>query len=141
QYQLSYRSTSNGGSLVIDVTAGGTTLSAQTRAGTTGAAAAPAPVAAAAGLLGLALLLIFGQQDNTLDSRLSPYANMGLGPEEADGGEAAGPTFIESGIVKRAVGLTSKVAGRGDLLVKVERLLEQSNIPLRPAEALFFYAA
>src|SRR5205085_30894 len=43
--------------------------------------------------------------------------------------------------VQRAVGLTSKMAGRGDLLVRVERLLEQANLPLRPAEALFFYGA
>jgi tight adherence protein B len=33
------------------------------------------------------------------------------------------------------------MAGRGDLLLKVERLLEQANLPLRPAEALFFYGA
>ena len=43
--------------------------------------------------------------------------------------------------MQRAVGLTSKMAERGDLLVKVERLLEQANLPLRPAEALFFYGA
>jgi len=43
--------------------------------------------------------------------------------------------------MQRAVGLTSKMAERGGLLVKVERLLEQTNLPLRPAEALFFYAA
>jgi len=159
QYEVSYRSTSNGGSLALDLTAGGTTLSAQTRAGTTGAAAAPAAVSApggllaaggskwlllllaavAAGLFGLAILLIFGRREDTLDSRLSAYAGMARPADEDGAGEAAGPTFIESGLVKRAVGLTSKMAGR-DLLVRVERLLEQANLPLRPAEALFFYA-
>jgi tight adherence protein B len=162
QYEISYQSKSNGGSLVLDLTAGTTTLSAQTRAGTTGAAAAPATVsgpsglfssgaskwllfllaALAAGLLAFAILLIFGRRDDSLDSRLSPYAGMDLTAEDGGaGGEPAGPTFIESGLVQRAVGLTSKMAGRGDLLVKVERLLEQANLPLRPAEALFFYAA
>src|SRR6266576_782968 len=33
------------------------------------------------------------------------------------------------------------MAERGGVLVKVERLLEQANLPLRPAEALFFYGA
>jgi len=162
QYEVSYRSTSNGGSLVLDLTAGPTTLSAQTRAGTTGAAAAPAAVSApgglfstggskwlllllaalAAGLFGLAMLLIFGRPDDTLDSRLSPYAGMGLAADDgAAGSDPAGPSLIESGLMQRAVGLTSKMAGRGDLLVKVERLLEQANVPLRPAEAMLFYAA
>jgi tight adherence protein B len=157
---VSYRSTSNGGSLVLDLTAGGTTLSAQTRAGTTGTAAAPTAVSAphdlftsgggkwllfllaglAAGMLAFAVLVIFGRRSDTLDSRLTPYAGMDL-PVDEGAGAAAGATFVESGIVQRAVGLTSKVAQRGDLLLKVERLLEQANLPLRPAEALFFYAA
>jgi tight adherence protein B len=163
QYEVSYRSTSNGGSLVLDLTAGSTTLSAQTRAGTTGVAAAPTAVSApaglfssgsskwllfllaalAAGLFGFAVILIFGRRDDTLDNRLSPYAGMGFPADDGAmaAGEPAGPSFIESGLVRRAVGLTSKVAERGDLLVKVERLLEQANLPLRPAEALFFYAA
>jgi tight adherence protein B len=59
-----------------------------------------------------------------------------------EGGDApAGVSFARSDLVQRAVGLTSKMAGRGDLLLKVERLLEQANLPLRPAEALFFYGA
>jgi tight adherence protein B len=33
------------------------------------------------------------------------------------------------------------MAERGGLLVKVERMLEQANLPLRAAEALFFYGA
>ena len=160
QYEVSYRSTSNGGSLLLDLTAGPASLSAQTRAGTIGAAAAPTAVVAAhdlfttvagkwllfllaalaAGLFAFALFLIFGRSNDTLDSRLSPYAGVGEAADDP-AGAAPGAGFIESGFVKRAVGLTSKVADRGDLLLKVERLLEQANLPLRPAEALFFYAA
>jgi tight adherence protein B len=62
-------------------------------------------------------------------------------PADDGAGAASSPSFIESGLMQRAVGLTSKMAERGGLLVKVERLLEQTNLPLRPAEALFFYAA
>jgi tight adherence protein B len=159
QYEVTYQSKSDGGSLVLDLMAGSTKLSAQTRAGTAGSAAAPSAVAkpsgpltsgagkgilfllaaAAAGLLSFALLLIFSKRDDTLDSRLSAYAGTDAAVDESVA--AAGVTFAQSGLVQKAVGLTSKMAGRGDLLVKVERLLEQANIPLRPAEALFFYGA
>jgi tight adherence protein B len=96
--------------------------------------------AATAGLFAVALLAIFGRREDGLEQRLSPYA--GAAPvTDADSDDTANPTFVESGLVQRAVGLTSKMAERGDVLVKVERLLEQANLPLRPAEALFFYAA
>jgi len=96
--------------------------------------------AVTAGLFGVAVLTIFGRRDEGIDQRISPYAGAATAPDES-GDDSPTPTFIESGLVQRAVGLTSKMAGRGDLLVKVERLLEQANLPLRPAEALFFYAA
>ncbi|HLJ07764.1 MAG TPA: type II secretion system F family protein [Acidimicrobiia bacterium] len=96
--------------------------------------------AATAALFGVALTAIFGRQEDGLEQRLSAYAGKAPAADD-DGDDAASPTFIESGLVQRAVGLTSKMAERGDLLVKVERLLEQANLPLRPAEALFFYAA
>ncbi|MEW6476326.1 MAG: type II secretion system F family protein [Actinomycetota bacterium] len=160
QYEITYQSKSDGGSLALDLTAGETRLSAQTRAGTTGTAAAPTAVvgsgglfrsgaakvlllvlaAATAAVLGFALLQIFGTRTDTLHSRLSPYA--GMSPAEDDAaGAAPGAGLVETSLVRRAVGLTSKVAGRGDLLLKVEHLLEQANLPLRPAEALFFYGA
>lgn len=158
QYEITYQSKSDGGSIVLDLTAGETKLSAQTRAGTAGAAAAPAAVARSGGLftsgagkllllvlagltaalLAFALLQIFGKRNDTLHSRLSPYAGISVAEDDAAGGPAG---LAESGLVQAAVGLTSKMAGRGDLLVKVEHLLEQANLPLRPAEALFFYGA
>ena len=98
--------------------------------------------AGAGGLLAFALLGIFGRRDETLDHRLgfrSDPAVIADGDSES-GGDAVS-TFIENSLVQRAVGLTSTMAQRGDLLVKVERLLEQANLPLRPAEALFFYGA
>ena len=159
QYEITYQSKGDGGTLALDLTAGETRLSAQTRAGTTGAAATPTAVsgpsgvfgsgagkgiifllsAVAAGLLAFALILIFGKRDDTLDARLGAYATMG--PEDLDDAADAGMTFAQSNLVQRAVDLTSKMANRGDLLTKVEHLLEQANLPLRPAEALFFYGA
>jgi tight adherence protein B len=49
--------------------------------------------------------------------------------------------MVETGLVQRAVDLTSRMADRGGSLEKVEALLQQANLPLRPAEALFFYGA
>jgi len=108
-------------------------------ASTAGRDLAVLSAAVTVGLLTVALLAIFGRRDDGLEHRLSPYAGTGL-PDD-DSGDETGRSFVDSGLVRHAVGLTSKMAGRGDLLVKVERLLEQANLPLRPAEALFFYGA
>lgn len=163
QYEVSYRSTAAGGALALDLSAGSASVAVQTRAGTVGAAPSPRAVepardlftksggralllvlaALAAGLFTLAALLIFGRRDETLDSRLGVYA--GAAPTLEDGDAGPGPAaasgLMDSSLVKRAVGLTTKMASRSDLLVKIERLLEQANLPLRPAEALFFYGA
>jgi tight adherence protein B len=162
QYEVSYRSAARGDSLALELTAGGERVSVQTRAGTVGAVASPTAVASpsglfsggggkgvlfllaalASGLLAFALLLIFRRQDDTLDTRLGVYGRVSPALEDESAmGAAPGPTLVQSSVVRLAVGLTSKMAGRGELLVKVERLLEQANLPLRPAEALFFYGA
>jgi tight adherence protein B len=163
QYEVVYRSAATGDSLALDLTAGGASVSIQTRAGTVGSVASPTAVgrpqglfangagkglllvlaALTAGLLAFALLLIFSRKNDSLDSRLGVY---GAGTPAAEDALApgAGPgasSLVENSLVRRAVGLTSTMAGRAGLLVKVERLLEQANLPLRPAEALFFYGA
>jgi tight adherence protein B len=162
QYEISYRSSAGGGALNIDVTAGGGSTDVQTRAGAVGVATSPTPVtvphdlftttagkgllfllaALAAGLLAFAVVSIFTRRDTSLDSRLAQYGGLGT-PDVMPAADSApaGSSLIESSLVRRAVGLTSKVAQRGGLLEKVERMLEQANLPLRPAEALFFYGA
>ncbi len=95
--------------------------------------------AGAGGLLAFALASIFSRKDETLDGRLGYYG--AAAPEDSETGGEGVASLVGNSLVKRAVGLTSKMAGRGELLVKVEHLLEQANLPLRPAEALFFYGA
>ncbi len=163
QYEVSYRSTAGGGALALDLSAGSASVAVQTRAGTVGAAPSPRTVepardlftksggrvlllvlaALAAGLFALAALLIFGRRDETLDSRLGAYADAAPALEDGDAGPGpvAASGLMDSSLVRRAVGLTTKMASRSDLLVKIEHLLEQANLPLRPAEALFFYGA
>jgi tight adherence protein B len=162
QYEISYRSTAGGGALAIDLTAGGASSQVQTRAGAMGSVATPTAVTPpndlftkpigkglllllaglAAGLAAFALIVMFTRRDDSLDTRLGLYG--GGAPVVEEAGTAAAPSgssLIESSLVRRAVGLTSRMAERGGVLVKVERLLEQANLPLRPAEALFFYGA
>ena len=159
QYEVSYTSGAPGGALAVDLTVGALDAQVQTQAGSTGVAASPTPVppvhgpfsgadgrylvlllaAGAAALATVALLLIFGRGDGSLDGRLGMYAAPAPGPAAAPG-ESDG-SLVETGLVQRAVDLTSKVAGDAGVLDKVEVLLEQANLPLRPAEALFFYGA
>lgn len=160
QYEVTYHSPAGGGALALDLTAGGVSVAVQTRAGSVGSVTTPTAVepphdmftkaggryllfllaALAAGLGAFALLAIFGRREDTLDSRIGHYGGTAPVLEDvASAGPASG--LVESSIVRRAVGLTSKMAERGGLLIKVERLLEQANLPLRPPEALFFYGA
>ncbi|MEW6474948.1 MAG: type II secretion system F family protein [Actinomycetota bacterium] len=160
QYEVRYTSTGPGGALSVDLTVGALTAEVQARAGSTGVASSPRPVAPAqgpfsgsgakylvlllaglaAGLGAAALLVVFGRGDERLEDQLGMY----LRPAAADVGEPdhdGDGSLAETGLVQRAVALTSKVADRGGSLQKVAGLLEQADVPLRPAEALFFYAA
>src|SRR5581483_7102009 len=159
QYEVSYTSSAPGGSLAVDLTVGTLDAQVQTQAGSVGVAASPRPVppvrgpfsgadgryvvlllaALAAGLAAVGLLLILGREKGALDGRLDMYAvpraAEAPAPADSDG------SLVETGLVQKAVDLTSKVAGDAGVLDKVETLLEQANLPLRPAEALFFYGA
>jgi tight adherence protein B len=90
------------------------------------------------GLLSAALLLIFIRTGETLEGRLGAHG--GKAPNR-DPGEYVAALSSGNTIMQRAVDVTSRMATRAGVLVKVERLLEQANLPLRPAEALFSYAA
>jgi tight adherence protein B len=155
QYQVIYQSPGKGGALNVALSVGNASTEIQTRAGTTGAAVAP-PVATetggltahswfkyviilmallATGMAAVALTSIFGSRDETIDDRLERYV-----AADAEG-EMVAATHVENSIVQRAVDITSNIAQRAGTLTKVEQLLEQANLPLRPAEALFFYCA
>jgi len=75
-------------------------------------------------------------RDDSLTAVLRPYA------EGGDLGDDDGPSSMAStAIIQRAVSLTEGMARRQGLLPKIEGLLERANLPLRAAEALFFYMA
>ena len=74
----------------------------------------------------------------TLSKRLQLY-----GPEDGaafvgrDGGTDI--ELAQTALVQRAVDVTARLARGGNVLETLEKKLEQADLPVRPAEALFFY--
>lgn len=95
-----------------------------------------------AGVGGLAVVLavvaiatIASKEDYSLDRMLQQYTE----PGHAD--LADDDSLAQTAFVQRAVELTEEIAARQGVLVKVEKKLEQADLPLRAAEAIFFYVA
>ncbi len=72
-----------------------------------------------------------------LDRMLQPYSD-GFVARDPDEGEERMAT---TSFISRAVEITGDLAERRGLLRRAEDALEQANLPLRPAEALFFWGA
>jgi tight adherence protein B len=166
QYQITYTSKSNGGTLNLQLSVGTTIADATATAGSVsqGQAAQPPHVVdtngplgflggsagkwlgallglLAAGLLAYGLILIFVRDRSMLQSALQPYTEEGVGAEDDLDEYSGAPTFADSAFMQRAVGFTARLAEERGLLVRVERMMEQADLPLRAAEAIFFYIA
>jgi len=72
---------------------------------------------------------------------LNAGSKRGLSDSLDDYGGVAVATGGRDGFMGSAVGVTEGIAQRTGLLEKAELKLEQADVPIRPAEALFFYAA
>ena len=97
-------------------------------------------VAVAAGGLAVALAVVAvammaSKDETSLDTMLQTYTEPG-GPVPDDDQGLAQTAFVQ-----RAVEVTEDIATKQGVLVKIERKLEQADLPLRAAEALFFYVA
>ncbi len=159
QYDLVYTSTSEQDTLELAVAAGGAQASATVNTGTksVGASANPEVVSSSGGIFGgslglvlgvgagvvaaalaaAALVLVFQKDDGTLDARLSHYEDTASAAEH-DADEGA---MFQTPMMARAVTFTEDLARERGVLPKVERALEKADLPLRAAEALFFYVA
>ena len=93
-------------------------------------------VLVAAGLLAYALILIAVRDESSLQNALQPYA--AEGPSIDDGGPSD-VRMAETALVKRAVEMTGRIAEERGVLQWVESQLEQADLPLRAAEAIFFW--
>lgn len=81
-----------------------------------------------------AVASMVSKDETNLDQMLQQYTEPGAAvDEEGDTGLA------QTAFVQRAVDFTEEVATKQGVLVKVERKLEQADLPLRAAEGLFFY--
>ncbi|MCB1002880.1 MAG: type II secretion system F family protein [Acidimicrobiales bacterium] len=85
-----------------------------------------------------AIVLVFTKDEDGLSAVLQVYSDpygAEADPEDADGSAAT------SALIQRAVDLTEEFAERQGVLAKTEGALERAAMPLRAAEALFFYGA
>jgi len=104
--------------------------------GKLGGAIGLALVGLAVGLGAYAIASLATSTDESLTAVLRPYSEGPVPGEEAPEGALA-----QTALLQRAVELTEEFAERQGFLVKVERALERADLPLRAAEALFFYVA
>lgn len=153
QVVLTYTSTTKAKSLGLVVSAGAENASAQIGRGTRAVGSAVSPelttngkanlLASPLGLLAivvaaflciallvLAIAEVFGSERNQLRRALSPYS-------DEPGEQRDFSKLADSELVKRAVAATARAAERRGLLQAVEARLQQADLPLKPAEALF----
>jgi tight adherence protein B len=103
--------------------------------GRMGGAIALALVGLAAGLGAWALVSLATKSDDSLNAVLRPYSEGPIVDEPVEG------ALAQTALLQRAVEMTEDFAERQGFLSKVENALERADLPLRAAEALFFYVA
>jgi tight adherence protein B len=165
QYEISYTSAAKTQTFDIDLSVGGLSSSAkglspntvsqgnQFRPEVVGPSHVPSFLAgamgkwivvllvlAAAALLAYGLIAVIVREPSDMAIALRPYS-----PEakiaERDDDENRSRSLATTGVIKRAVEMTGRMAAKRGLLIRVEEALERGNLPLRPAEALFFWLA
>jgi tight adherence protein B len=82
----------------------------------------------------ISLAVIFGKRQARLERRLAGYEVA----EFANRPGAGASVGTEGSVVQHAVDLAEKVGARTGLLEKTELLLQQADLPLRPAELLLY---
>lgn len=162
QYVATYASTAEQGSVNVTVAVGGVETQASYVVGDTAKGAATNQaitsnkafgpdwlrgdfgkvlafvlVGLAIGLGAYAIALLVTRNETGLTAMLRPYDEGGMVKTEDD--EDSG--LAQTALLQRAVEITEDFAERQGTLAKVEKLLERADLPLRAAEALFFYLA
>lgn len=104
--------------------------------GQLGMVAAVAVGGLAVALAVVAIATMVSKDESGLEQMLQQYTEPRTAdPDEEDGG------MVQTAFLQRAVEMTEDIATKQGLLVKIESKLEQADLPLRAAEALFFYVA
>lgn len=166
QYVVTYASTASGGAIPLTLSVGDQQAKAEFSIGSNQGGAAslkPEPVAKPSGpaflrssfglWFGLLLVLVaavaliaslgttFLGRENSLNRALQPYGEGYVAGAEEDEGDGRAPQLAQTPMLQRAVEATGQFAERQGFLTKIEGQLERANLPLRPAEAIFFYFA
>ena len=164
QYEINYTSSLPGGSIEITLAAAGlVTTAGPVNAGAVVSGPTASPEAAdkpplagffngtvglvlVAGILCLAvgffifLFLSYSRGgDTTLAKTLSSYGPMPGDEGTTSAKGSADVSLAQTAMIKRAVEATAKVARERGVLQLVEAKLEQADLPVKAAEALFFY--
>lgn len=87
----------------------------------------------------LAVALLVARRNDGLDKALRHYDERYNSRAVADDSGEEG--LAKTALVQRAVEMTGALAEKRGFLARVALLLDRADLPLRPAEALFFYAA
>ena len=108
-----------------------------------GRALAVALALLAAGLGAYAIIGIAVKDQSGLASVLQPYSEGYVARSGGDEDDEEDPDsgMAQTAMMQRAVEFTRQFAERQGFLSRVEGALERANLPLRAAEAMFFYAA
>lgn len=97
-----------------------------------------------AGMLVYSVAMLVTRRTDGLDYALRYYDGYQPGgPSEAEEetDDSAISIARKNQFFRKAVAVTGELAQRQGVLAKIEEQLERADIPLRPAEAVFFYAA
>ncbi len=95
---------------------------------------------ASAGMIVYAIGMLVIRRNDGLDFALRHYESYSV-EEAAPSYEDDDHSLAKGAMMKRAVAITGDLAQRQGLLTRVEEMLERADLPLRPAEAVFFYMA
>lgn len=164
QYEINYTSDQPGGSIEITLANGGLIATAgpiSAGAVVSGPTARPeaADKAPLAGLFDgtVGLVLVAGiaclavgffiwlfvsysrNEDTTLARTLSSYGPLAGEEGLTSARGSADVSLAQTAVLRRAVEATAKVARERGILQRVEAKLEQADLPVKAAEALFFY--
>ncbi len=100
----------------------------------------PILVLAAAGLLTWGVLgLVVRERTARLDQALAPYSLRRSAPSDAALAGSGTQDLVQSPILQRAIEAVALIATRRGLMPVVESKLNEADIPIRPAEAVFFW--
>jgi tight adherence protein B len=95
----------------------------------------------AAGLLAWGVIAVATwRRKPALEKSLAPYTvGYARDTNTPAAGTAGDQDFVQSPLLRRAIDAVAEVAARRGLLALVEAKIDQADLPVRPAEALFLY--